>query len=367
MEPPSDLDASRAAVAERGLIVTASGYLTEEIASSLPFESLGPFKDHLKGFFSPLPWSDADAAALSDLVTAHIDGGWWEHDLGSGLTLRHGIRGGSYVLWVDGASGGTSSIFDRAFSGPVVPEPTPHPRKVKFAFGGTPSPGQWHRRGDPDPPDDPRVDRLLAETDVTDVMVAGDFVTVGIGARSSWEARLEPLLALVTELFAAGHAGGVAPERTRDELLQEAGHTATLAGEDLHLLDPNDPGDAARLAGALDAGDPRTRRIAVALLAESDDAALRDRALERGYEDGSRLVRRTAVDAAGDVEDQALRPFLERALGNGDDWIRWRAIRALGELGLRSSRRAVDAMTGDPEFRVRFEAERVLRAAEGER
>jgi hypothetical protein len=362
MEPPADLDASRAAVAERGLIVTASGYLTEEVASALPFEALAAFKDHLKRYFSPLPWTAADADALSDLVAPHVDAGWWEHDLGGGLTMRHGIDGSGYVLWVDGASQRAPSIFDRAFSGPVVPEPTPHPRKVKFAFGGAPSPGRWHRRGDPDPPADARISRLLDEPDVTDVMVAGDFVTIGIGARSSWELRLEPLLALVTDLFAGDTSAIAGPERTRDELLHEAGHAEALDREELHLLDPNDAGHVTRLRAALDDDDARTRRIAVALLAESDDPRVRIGAVERGYGDRSRLVRRTAIDAAADAEDEGLRPLLERTLRDGDDWIRWRAIRALGVLGLAASRPAVEAMTSDPEFRVRFEAERVLRA-----
>ncbi len=56
-------------------------------------------------------------------------------------------------------------------------------------------------------------------------MVAGDFVTIGIGARSSWENRLEPLLALVTELFADSAAQHHRPDRTREELMQEAGHS----------------------------------------------------------------------------------------------------------------------------------------------
>ncbi len=45
--PPSDLDATRAAIASRELIATASGYLTADVAVHLPFEQLGSFKDLL--------------------------------------------------------------------------------------------------------------------------------------------------------------------------------------------------------------------------------------------------------------------------------------------------------------------------------
>lgn len=364
---PADLDATRAAIAARDLVATASGYLTADVATRLPFESLAEFKTLLKRFFSPAPWTADDASALSDLVVGHITPQWWEHDLGGGIELAHGIRDDRYHLWVSGVTDTPVSIFDRAFEGPVVPEATPHPRKVKFTFGGVPSPGRWYRRGDPDPPDDERVKRLLGEPDVTDVMVAGDFVTVGLAATASWERRLEPILALVTELFAAAVSDAAAPDRTREELLQEAGHVSVASrAAELHLLDPNEADQRERLTAALDAGDARIRRIAVAILAESDDAAVRSTAVERGYRDTSRIVRRTAVDAAADAEDESLRPFFDAALHDADDWIRWRAVKALGDIGASGSKDAIAALADDPEFRVRFEAARVLRAGEGE-
>jgi hypothetical protein len=359
--PPDDLDATRAAIYSRELVATASGYLTADVAMSLPFEALGPFKQLLLRFFSPEAWTAEHAAQISSLVAPHVAEGWWEHDLGGGITLEHGIGDGEYLLHVAGGSGGAPSIFDRVFSGPVVPEATPHPRKVKFTIGGTPAPGVWYRRGDEAPPDDPRVKRLFGEPDVTDVMVAGDFVTIGIGVRSPWEQRLEPLLALVTELFAATDADATAPERTRDELLAEAGLLGReQRAEDLHLLDPDDPAHRARLLEALDDESARVRRVAVAILAEASDPAARDAALERGRSDPSLQVRRTALDAAGDARDEVLRPLFEEALGDPDPWIRWRAVRALGDLGAEPSRPALEALADDPEFRVRFEASRVL-------
>jgi len=361
---PVDLDATRRTVAANDLIATASAYLTSDIALRLPFEVLVPFKALLLRFFSTGPWTDHDSQNLSDLVTRYVTRGWWEHDLGGGLTLAYGTRDGRFELWAGGAGAAAPSIFDRVFDGPVVPEATPHPRKVKFATGGLPAAGIWHRRSDPGKPADTRVERLFAEPDITDVMVAGDFVTIGIGARSSWEKRLEPLLALVTELFADPEAAHQRPERTRQDLMQEAGRAVNPSRpEELHLLDPDDEGDRTQLLEAIDADDPRVRRIAVAVLLESRDADTRQRAVTRGMADPSRLVRRTAVDAAADTEDERFRSLFEHLLADDDAWIRWKAIRSLGDLGLGNSRSLVEPLTDDPDFQVRFEIAKVLREA----
>jgi hypothetical protein len=352
---PADLDTTRAAIAAKGLVPTVSAYLTEDVAIAIPFEDLADFKTLLKRFFSDAPWTELDDDAIAELVTPHVDGRW-DRDLGGGIMLSYGIRDGRFVLTATGAAAGAPSLFERAFDGPVIPEATPHPRKVRFATGGTPSPGEWYRRGDP--LDDPRLSRLFAEPDVTDVMVAGDFVTVGIDR--SWEDRLEPLLALVTELY-GGDDAVAAPERTRAELLTEAGHAAATADE-LHLLDPDDEAHRTRLEAALDDESSSIRRIAVAILAESGDRATRESAIEHGLGDGSLRVRRMALDAAADAADEAFRPAFERAaVDDPDPWSRWRAVKAIGDLGAEPSREVVEAALGDDEFRVRFEAERVLR------
>ncbi len=361
MTEPPDLDATRAAIGARDLTATASGYLTTDVALRLPFEVLGPFKVLLRKFFSVEPFTERDREELSDLVSPHIEPGWWEHDLGGGISLAHGLRQGRYVILVSGASVAAPSIFDRVFDGPVVPEATPHPRKVKFAFGGRPAPGRWFRRHDPDIAADPRVERIFAEPDVTDVMVAGDFVTIGIGARSSWEKRLEPLLALVTELFGEETAGVAAPERTRDELIAEASVSRAERPEELHLLDPDLEEERSRLVEALNSNDPRVRRVAVAILLESGEEHVRAVALQRGTTDASPTVRRTTIDAAADAGKEAFRPVFEHALGDDDSWIRWKAVRSLGDLGLGSSRRRVEKALDDPDFQVRFEAARVLK------
>ena len=361
---PADLDASRAAIAERGLIAAAAGHLTEDVARRLPFESLAPFKNLLKQFFSAAGWSPEDGRALSELVKPEIVEGWWEHELGTGLTIAYGIRAGEYVMYASGAAAAIAPVapfFARAFTGPVVPEPTPHPQKIKFSFGGEPAPGVWVRRSEAGDTDDDRVNRLFEESDITDVMVAGDFVTIGLARGASWEDRVERLLDLVTTLFSGGSVGNRQIGRTREDLLQEAAHVGLGASADeLHLLDVARPEHRRRLEEALEAPDARDRRIAVALLGEADDTSVRAAAIRHGFADSSRLVRRTAIDVAGDADDDGLRSFLEKATGDADSWIRWRAVRALGSLGAADSRAVLERLASDPEFRVRFEAERVL-------
>jgi hypothetical protein len=334
-------------------MAAASAHLTETVAMQLPVESLPRYKGMLKRFFSRDDWTEADEDALAALVDPVLQEGPWDVALG-GIQMWHGRAKDGYRMYVTGA-GATASIFDRAFTGPVVPEPTPHPRKVKFTFGGTPSNGVWYRRGDTT--DDARAARLLAEPDVTDVMVAGTFVTVGLDAGSSWENRLDAVLGLVTEMFPAESAGP--PAMTREELMREGGR-AVSAGVELHLLDPDDPESRQRLRTALAEGTVAERRIAVAILTESSDSATSVDAVERGRHDRSVTVRRTAIDAAADLENGALRHVFEDALDAPDPWTRWRAVRALGAIGPSPSRERLEGLSADPDFQVRFEVARVL-------
>jgi HEAT repeat protein len=80
-----------------------------------------------------------------------------------------------------------------------------------------------------------------------------------------------------------------------------------------------------------------------------------------GLDDASRMVRRTAVDAAADAADEAFRPVFELVLEDEDAWIRWKAVRSLGDLGVSTSGAAVATLIDDPDFQVRFEVARVLR------
>ena len=361
--PREGIDIARAAVAARGLVGVASEHLTSEVAVHLPFEALAAFKAALKRFFSPARWSEADRRALSDLVAPHVTEGWWEHELGEGLKLRHGLRDGRYEIEVVGRIEASASIFDRVFSGPVVPQQTPHPRKVMFHVGGEPAPGVWHRRGEDT--EDARVAALMEDPDVTDVMVAGDFVTVGLRRSASWEDRLDQLLARVTDLFWTGR-GSSPPARTRDELLEEAGQVALAETrpEYLHLMDPDDAEQREILIEALGSDDPRRRRAAVVTLALSGEPAVGQAAVVTGYADESRIVRRAAVDAAADLEQEAYRPLFEEALFDSDPWVRWRAVRALGDLGVEPSREKLVLAAVDDDFRVRFEAASALQDGE---
>lgn len=351
----TDLDATRAHIASSDLMAAAVERLTADVAVRLPPEDLPAFKTALRRFFSTGPWGPDEQAELAAAVTVAVP--WTEHDLGGGITLGYGDRDGRFALSAGGAGSGGGSIFDRVFAGPVKPEATPHPRKVRFVLGGNPAPGEWFRRGDVI--EDERLARLFAEDDVTDVMVAGDFVTIGLDG--PWDDRLDPMLTLVTELFGTT-AREAPPVLTRAELLTEAG--AASPGEELNLLDPDDPDHRRRLESALADESSATRRMAVAILAESTDPAVRRRAIERGLDDGRLRVRRTALDAAGDAGDEAFRAAFERvASTDPDPWSRWRAVRAIGDLGAGPSRAVLESLLDDDEFRVRFEVERVLRTS----
>jgi HEAT repeat protein len=80
----------------------------------------------------------------------------------------------------------------------------------------------------------------------------------------------------------------------------------------------------------------------------------------RLFSDDAPAVRRATVDAVADAAREELRPLLERALGDDDAWIRWKALRGLVELDPEPSRDAITALTRDPDFRVRLEVANFL-------
>ena len=100
-----DLDRTRAAIVARDLVPTVSAYLTENIAVALPFEDLAGFKTLLKRFFSDGSWTDENDSALAALVTPHVAEGWWEHDLGGGITVSYGYQDERFVLTASASSG----------------------------------------------------------------------------------------------------------------------------------------------------------------------------------------------------------------------------------------------------------------------
>ena len=135
--------------------------------------------------------------------------------------------------------------------------------------------------------------------------------------------------------------------------------------EELHLLDADDPGHREALVAALGSFDPRARRAAVAALSMSRDASISKAAVLTGYQDGSLMVRRTAVDAAADLDSEEYRPLFEAAIDDQDPWIRWRAVRAIRDLGAGPSREALMFAAVDEDLRVRSEAIAALREVEG--
>lgn len=336
-------------------MAAAARHLTETVATRLPVDHLPRFKMLLKRFFSGR-WNESDADELSAIVAPHLPAGSrWEHALPDGSALRHGLAGDRYTIEIVGGRHGEAWLFGRAFSGQIRPEPTPHPRKVRFVFGGEPAPGVWFLSGEQ--ADDPRAARMLADPDIADVMVAGDFVTVGLEPGATWEGTLDRILALVAVLFSPG-----SPSRgtkSREEMLADAARAGSTG--ELHLADPDEVAGRARLMAALAGGDTAERKVAVALLGESQEPGIREQAVRRGFADRSASVRRVAIDAA---RDEAVRDVLESALLASDPWIRWRALRNLSDLGVAGSAHHVAGLTDDPDFQVRFEVARITATEE---
>ncbi len=361
-EPPPDLDASRRAVAANDLVAAASNFLTDDLYTRLDFADLVAVKNLLKRFFSAQPWGEDDIDKLDMLLGRNVEeqSGWFEHDLGSELSLMHGFDTGSYRLWVTGGAEPEASIFDRVFSGPVQPEATPNPRHVRFVIGGTPSPGVWYRRGDDI--DLPAVEQLLEDGDVTDVLVAGDFVAIGLRRSQLWRHRLDDMVTTVTDLFwSPGRITADSSGPTREELVSGGG------SEELHLLNPDDEKSRARLESATRDTDPRIRRMAIATLSQTSAPDYAPRLLRGAFEDPSRIVRRTVIDCAVDLGEEAVRGLLEQALADEDAWIRWKAVKGLSDLGAAASHSQIVELTDDPDFQVRFEVAAALRSLEGGR
>ncbi len=371
------LDAARGQVVQRGLVPDAIGELTP-VVSELPLESLGPVKQQLKRFFSDAPWTADDDEALADVVGAGSGGD--RRELAPGLTLRWGWDQGRFRLRVEGdarsASGRagedeTTSVPDLGdtFDGAVVPEATPSPRTIRFAT--PPLHGGAARNYDSADAAaaDARVDGLFGDFDeVTNVLVGPDFVAVTIVRPDRWEELLQPVLRAVTAAFAGDPSAGGAPSATAsvpgraigaDEGDTRAPRRLERAWADLGALRAERPGDLEQILAVCDDAEPARRQVAAALLVDAppDVAA---GAWARLLGDSSRAVRRSVVDAAAGAERQELRPLFERALDDGDAWIRWKALAGIAAIGLGPSGPAVSGVAEDPDFRVRLEAARLL-------
>jgi HEAT repeat protein/scaffold Nfu/NifU family protein len=382
--PDAVRDECRREVAASGLTPEAVTHLTRDALATIDLANLAPVKALLKRFFSAERWSGDDDDALADLVGP--GDGWWRHELDARFEFEFGWRAGRFGLVLSplragqssaqGPSTRTSSSLQDAqaiaatFDGPVVPESTPNPRTIRFA---TPpihdGPSRWYESAAD--VEDPRVARLFAEFgDVVNVLVGPDFVAIGLRRPDQWEQLLDPVLRVVTDEFAPS-----APERTRSSAAEVApsdpasparsvseARTSALdrAWRELSVLRPDVPHDLDRLLVAVSATDASRRQVAARLMIGAD-AGVAETAWGRLLEDPSRAVRRATVDAMVDAGRPALRPLLERALGDADAWIRWKSLRGLVELGIEPSRGVVAPLTDDPDFRVRLEVGRALR------
>jgi hypothetical protein len=374
-----ELDAARARVVDRGLSAEGASQLLQ-VVSGLSLEELGRVKQLLKRFFSPDPWSAADDEALADAVATEAGAG--RHELEPGLTLVWGSEGDRFRLRVEqqgsdlsgappaSAPGVGAGDLGGTFDGVVVPEATPSPRTIRFATPPQHSGPARNYDTEAAASGDRRVARLFADFEqVTNVLVGPEFVAVTVVRPDLWEQLLAPVLRAVADEFAAGDDEVESP---RDS---EAPMTMTLsAGSDDAVREPRRLERAWAELGALRAdqaehldgvlaaardSEPARRQVAAALLNDApvDVAA---RAWERLLADSSRVVRRSTVDAVAGAGREELRPLLERALDDQDAWTRWKALRGIADLGVGSSRAAVEARGADPDFRVRLEAARVL-------
>lgn len=402
---------ARQLVAERGLLGSAASALATHALTALPFESLGPTKGLLKRYFSSAPWDATDDELLA--ATVGPGEGWWREPLADDLVLEFGWVEGRFRLRVEGAGAqrgrdpGDESrpgpdALAATFEGDVVPEATPNPRTLVFRTGPLHE-GESRSYAATDDADDPRVARLLRSfPDVATVLVAHDFVAVTLRRPDRWEALLLPVLAVVTEQFAGDEPRGAGvspvprrwlaadegPERVegpdpravsrRHHPPGEAGigtddrDAATgerrrdqetrleRAWRELASVRPEHPGDLERVLAAAREGDSAHRQVAARLLLDAAPGLARAE-WTRLVMDGSRAVRRSAVDAVVDAGREELRPILEGALRDADAWIRWKALRGLVELGVEPSRDLIEPLGGDADFRVRLEALSALR------
>ena len=372
-----ELDAARLRVVEDGRTPDAIRELTP-VVSALPFEALGPVKQSLKRFFSDAAWTADDDDALADIVGVGTGGG--SRELEPGLTLTWTWEGGRFRLRVesDAPEAVASASADDAtaatdlgetFDGAIVPEATPSPRTIRFATPPLQAGAARNYESATAASDDPRVVRLFGDFDqVTNVLVGPDFVAVTIARPDRWEQLLEPILRGVTREFAgdaplerAASRAETGPVRavTPDEETR-APRRLERAWSDLGALRADRPEDLERVLAACDDPEPVRRQVAAALLADApaDPAA---GAWADLVGDASRAVRRSAVDAIAGAERQEVRPLLERALGDTDAWIRWKALSGIGALGAEPSRAAIATVAEDPDFRVRLEAARLLK------
>jgi hypothetical protein len=377
---PAERDENRTEVAARGLTPLAVTHLVRDALGRIDLEALAPVKGLLKQFFSPAPWTSDDDDALAALVGPGE--GWWEYELDGGFTFAFGWHGGPFRLELartDAAVPPSDKtephearpILEETFEGAVVPEATPNPRTIRFVTNDLHAgASRWYESVAQ--VDDRRVARLFEDfDDVVNVLVGPNFVAVGIRHPDRWEQLLAPVLRVVSEEFVGDPAERHDPNRRDDRVgvpAVDVRGTGALtdsralprAWRELRALDLDQRADVERLLEAASSDEAATRQVAARILidAEPDTAA---REWGELLADSSRTVRRATVDAMVDADRPALRPLLERAIGDPDAWTRWKALRGLVGLGIEPSREVVAPLATDPDFRVRLEAAAALR------
>jgi hypothetical protein len=363
----SELDAARAAVVARGLMPAAVAALTETV-KGLPLDALAPVKQSLKRFFSDEPWSEHDRAALADTVGP--GSGMHALALDPEIMLEWGWEDERFFLRVK--SDGSERDFGDTFDSDVYPEVTPNPRTIRFATPPLHDGASRVYESIGAAAGDARVARIFRDFDVvTNVLVGPAFVAVSISHPDRWESILQPMLQAITEEF-TGPGADDATASTSSGSTGSASASVTEAAPDrtpkrlerawteLGALRADRPDDLERVIAASRDADAARRQVATALLADAPPAVAAE-AWGRLFGDDSRSVRRSVIDAVVDADREALRPLLERALGDPDAWTRWKAVHGLAALGAEPSRNSIEALANDPDFRVRLEATRALR------
>jgi hypothetical protein len=368
-----EVEVARRLVAQRKLVPVAFGHITTDALMTLPSDARCPTKELVRSFFSTEPWTEVEAGALAEAVGPGE--GWWSRRLDDEVTLEYGWRDGRFTILLSSTALPPPAAIDdppaATFDGRVVPEATPDPRTIRFRTGPihdgesllfeSPASAQAYWR----------AARLFDQfPEVANVLIGIDFVAVSLRRASDWQSLLDHVLAAVAGLF-EGAVPAFEPRWMQDPVTsgdRRRSATSSRATRLAHVwaeLRPLRPADARDLEALITAShdeDPFRRQVAASLLLEADPAVA-SKHWERLLGDPSHAVRRATADAMANAGRDELRPLLERALGDGDGWVRQKALGGLVDLGPEPSRDAIVALAHDPDFRVRLEVASFLHAS----